>query len=228
MASTAVAALSSLALLVRMFRKDQTYFVSDPYEREDKDPADVLVAYYSRSGNTQAMAREIARRFGADLIEIRAPAYTLDMAGWANAVYDSWHKLPALAEPKALETGAYRLIFLGAPIWWYRPAPPLWTVAGNCDFRSKAVVLFNTFNSRFKPEEIDAFRTLIESKGGKLIDHIHVKRGRILDQISGSELIEEVRELLDARADKWLVSANSTNARASQGKSSRPRKMSRC
>lgn len=200
MASTAVVALSSLALLMRMFRKDQTYFVSDPYEREDKDPADVLVAYYSRSGNTQAMAREIARRFGADLIEIEAPAYTLDMAGWANAMYDSWQKLPAVAEPKALETGGYRLIFLGAPIWWYRPAPALWTVAGNCDLRGKAVVLFNSFNSQFKANEVDGFRGLIERRGGKLVDHLYIRRGRILDQISGSELIQEVRQLLEAKA----------------------------
>jgi hypothetical protein len=67
----------------------------------------------------------------------------------------------------------------------------------------QAAVLFNTFNSRFKQEEFDKFRRLIETRGGKVIDHLYVRRGRVLFQKSRAELLEEVRGLLQQRAAGW-------------------------
>lgn len=40
----------------------------------------------------------------------------------------------------------------------------------NNDFGGADVVLFNTFNSRFKSEEIEEFGRQIEKSGGKLVD----------------------------------------------------------
>ena len=188
---------------VFMLWKDRTWFASAPYERKGDDPSDVLVVCYSRSGNTLAMAKEIARSFDARLVSLEAKAYSLDLEGWSNARHDAWNRLPAAIDPERVNIGSYNLVFLGSPIWWYRPAPPLWTFVEKNDFRGKSVILFNTFNSRFKTEEIDAFRKLVESKGGELVDHIHVRRGRIFNQIDGSELVGEVLELLDARAETW-------------------------
>jgi hypothetical protein len=33
----------------------------------------------------------------------------------------------------------------------------------------------------------------------------HIRRGRILSQLSGNELMERVREVLDSRAGNWPV-----------------------
>jgi flavodoxin len=203
LAALLVAAVMSAAGFVFMLWKDRTYFVSPPYERKGDDPSGVLVVCYSRSGNTLAMAKEIARTFKAELISLDAKAYSLDFEGWSNAYDDAWDKLPAVIDPDRVNMDSYDLLFLGSPIWWYRPAPPLWTFVEKNDFRGKAVILFNTFNSRFEPEEIETFRKLVERKGGKLIDHVHVRRGRIFNQIDGGELVKEVRKLLDARAGTW-------------------------
>jgi hypothetical protein len=40
----------------------------------------------------------------------------------------------------------FNLIILGSPIWYFRPAQPLWTFVEKNNFQGKAVVLFNTFN----------------------------------------------------------------------------------
>ena len=45
-------------------------------------------------------------------------------------------------------------------------------------------------------------------QGGKFLDHIYVRRGRIYNQISGSELIEKVREVLEDRESKWREFVN--------------------
>jgi flavodoxin len=198
-----VAAVASAAGFAFMLWRDRTYFVSAPYSRKGVNLSGVLVVCYSRSGNTLAMAKEIARKYEAELLSLEAPAYSLDFEGWSNARHDAWNKLPAVVDPDRVDTGPYDLVFLGSPIWWYRPAPPLWTFVEKNDFQGRSVILFNTFNSRFKSEEIDAFQKLIESKGGKLIDHVYVRRGRIFNQIDGEELIKEVRKLLNAKSGKW-------------------------
>ena len=184
--------------------KDRTYFHSPPYAPKQDSASDVLVIYYSRSGNTEAMAREIARKFEADIVRIEAPRYSLDYRGWRNAANDADDKVTMVRiKPEVVAMQKYRLVFLGSPIWWYRPAPPLWTFIEKNDFKEKNVILFNTFNSRFKTEEIVKFRTEIERKGGRLIDHIFIRRGRVYYQKSGTQLIEESREIAAEKMKEW-------------------------
>ena len=65
------------------------------------------------------------------------------------------------------------------------------------------MILFNTFNSRFKSEEIEKFRGEIENKGGRLIDHIFIRRGRVYYQKSGEQLIGESREIVEEKMRVW-------------------------
>ena len=201
--------LSLLAIVVLvapflfMLWMDRKYLHTKPYRRKADLPTDVVVIYYSRSGNTEAMAREIARRFEADLIRLTADSYTLDFKGWINANIDAWNQYPAVIAPETIDISSYKLIILGSPIWYFRPAPPLWTFVEKNNFQGKSVVLFNTFNSRFKSEQIDEFRQLITNRGGKFIDHLFVRRGRIYNQISGNELIKKVQDLLNIKNRKW-------------------------
>ncbi len=201
-ASLVVVALAASFILVQV--KDRTYFHSPPYTQENSGDTDVLVIYYSRSGNTEAMAREIARKFQADIVRIESEKYSLDYKGWRHANRDADEKVLAKIEPETVDMAKYNLVFLGAPIWWFRPAPPLWTLVDKNDFSGKNVVLFNTFNSRFKSEEIDYFGQKIKEKGGRFIDHIYVKRGRVYHQMSGEQLIEESREIVDEKVQGWI------------------------
>jgi len=196
-------AIVLLAPFMFMLWMDRKYFYTKPYRRKDNLPADVLVLYYSRSGNTEAMAREIARRFQTDIIKLTAESYTLDFSGWINANVDAWNQNPAVIKPETIDISKYNLIILGSPIWYFRPAPPLWTFVEKYNFQGKTVVLFNTFNSRFKSEHIHEFKQLIINRGGRFLDHLYVRRGRIFNQISGNELIAKVQELLTARNGKW-------------------------
>ena len=198
--------VSVLVLIVSvafMFWKDRTYHQSEPYHRESDQPADVLVLYYSRSGNTEAMAREIARTFQADIRYLDAEAYSLDYQGWRNAVGDASRHTESEIAPETVDITPYKLIFIGSPIWLFRPAPPLWTFVEHTDFQGKPVVLFNTFNSRFKHGELAEFHAAVEKSNGRFLDHIYVRRGRIIWQKSGKILIRDTRKLLDARKSVW-------------------------
>jgi flavodoxin len=196
--------IAAIASFVLIQVKDRTYFYSPPYTPSQNNSTDVLVVYYSRSGNTEAMAREIARKFDADILQIEAERYSLDYRGWRNAANDADDKVTRVQiKPEAVDFEKYRLVFLGSPIWWYRPAPPLWTFVENNSFEEKRVILFNSFNSRFKSEEIEIFRKEIEKKGGRLIDHIFIRRGRVYYQKSGEQLIGESREIVEEKMKEW-------------------------
>jgi flavodoxin len=201
-------AFGSFALFILMLWKDRKYFYSKPYRPKEDSHADVLVLYYSRSGNTEAMAREIARRFQADIIKLTAESYTLDFKGWINANLDAWNQNPAVIDPETMDISIYNLIILGSPIWYFRPAPPLRTFVEKNNFHGKAVVFFNTFNSRFKSEEIQEFQELIENKGGRFLDHIFIRRGRVYYQMSGNELIQEAQNLLDKKVKEWRTAVS--------------------
>lgn len=197
--------VAAIASFVLVQVKDRTYFHSPPYTPKQNDTSDVLVIYYSRSGNTEAMAREVARKFNADIVKIEAERYSLDYQGWRYAANDADDKVTMVQiSPEIVDMKKYRLVFIGSPIWWYRPAPPLWTFVEKNDFKEKNVILFNTFNSRFKSEEIEKFRGEIEKKGGRLIDHIFIRRGRVYYQKSGEQLIGESREIVEEKMKEWI------------------------
>ena len=189
--------------LALMFYKDLSYHASDPVEPPQQE-AQVLVVYFSRSGHTEAASRQIARQLNADIVQLRAPAYAQTYSGFRRASKDAKAKVSAPISPQRLDLSKYRLVVLGSPIWWYRPAPPLWAFAEANEFRGAAVVLFNTFNSRFKREEIDAFRALVERQGGRFLDHIYVRRGRIYWQLSGAEVLRQVEIQVAEKSPGWL------------------------
>ena len=155
-----------------------------------------LVIYFSRSGNTERMAREITKYYQASLVELEAEDYRPGLGGLINAVKDSRSKYASIT-PAKLDLSPYETLFIGSPIWWYSPAPPVWQFIENNNFTDKNVVLFTTFNSSFKQKHIDEFQAQVEGKGGHFIKHIYVKRGRITRQINTETLSEKTREELD-------------------------------
>jgi flavodoxin len=183
--------------------KDWSYFKSQPYLRDSEIPSDMIVLYYSRSGKTEAMARLIAQRFNADIFKISDQSYYQGLLGILRANRDAWFQKSARITTDTFDFKKYRLIFVGSPIWWYRPAPPLWTFVQNNNFEGRYVILFNTFNSRFKEGEIDKFGELVEKQGGIFLDHVHVRRGRIYNQLSGDEMVQRIENLLDENELIW-------------------------
>ncbi len=172
--------------------KDQTYVPSDDYAPTGEPSKDVAVVYYSRSGHSEAVAREIARMFNAPIARIAAD-YALSFSGQRKAVSGAnAGELPRI-EVVSLDLDHIRLLFLVSPTWMFRPATPLWAFVEQTDLTGKDVVLAMTGNSRFEQSEIDAFAKRIEARGGRLTNHLFLRRGRIYWQKSREDLLGDVR-----------------------------------
>lgn len=104
-----------------------------------------LIAYFSWSGNTEAVAQEIQEQTGADLFEIvPAEPYTddydelLDIAREEQSV----DARPEIAETADL--AAYDTVYLGFPNWWGDMPMILYTFLDEYDLSGKTIAPFNT------------------------------------------------------------------------------------
>ncbi len=109
-----------------------------------------LVAYFSASGTTAAVAKTLAEAAEADLYEIRPQTpYTRADLDWTNKRSRSSVEMndksfrPPLADKDA-HVEDYDTVFLGFPIWWYVAPTIINTFLESYDFSGKTVILFAT------------------------------------------------------------------------------------
>ena len=111
---------------------------------------DVLVAYFSATGNTEGVATAIAGRLGADVFVIEAadPYTEADLNYNDDASRTSVERAdgtnPELAQVTPDGWADYDTVLLGYPIWWGEAAWPLRTFVEGNDFAGKTVVPFCT------------------------------------------------------------------------------------
>ena len=108
-----------------------------------KNNPKILIAYYSWSGNTRALAERIAARTGGDLFEIipvRAyPSnYNACTSQAKREIQDGVMPDIVGSVPHAER---YDLVFVGTPNWWSTMAPPVATFLQRHTFSPEATVI---------------------------------------------------------------------------------------
>ena len=109
-----------------------------------------LVAWFSVSGVTAKLAREIAAVENADCFEIRPEApYTPEDLDYTNKQSRSTREMSdPNCRPATLgcveNMAQYDVIFLGFPIWWGREPSAVDTFLTSYDFGGKRIVPFCT------------------------------------------------------------------------------------
>ena len=115
----------------------------------------VLVVYYSASGNTETAANYIAQATGGDIFEITpAEPYTSDDLNWTdeNSRVSREHEDESLRDVELTTTevenwDSYDTVFIGYPIWWGIAAWPVDGFVEANDFSGKTVIPFCTSSS---------------------------------------------------------------------------------
>ena len=106
----------------------------------------ILIAYYSKTGNTKRAAEEIAKMTGGTLHRI-VPQKTYPDSYFATVAVAKWESLkgekPALAD-KVEGIGGYDKILVGFPIWWFGCPQLIKTFMESYDFDGKKVYPFCT------------------------------------------------------------------------------------
>ncbi len=109
-----------------------------------------LVAFFSASGTTKAVAERLAKAAGADLFEVKpAVPYTRADLDWKNPKSRSFVEMndqkshPEIAQ-RLSNLEDYDTIFIGFPIWWYLAPAIINTFVESYDFSGKTIIPFAT------------------------------------------------------------------------------------
>ncbi|MBR1773995.1 MAG: flavodoxin [Bacteroidales bacterium] len=153
-----------------------------------------LVAYFSASGVTESVAKQLAEVANADLLEIKpAQPYTDADLDWTNKQSRSTIEMndkssrPAITD-KLANLDGYSTIYVGFPIWWYTAPTIINTFLESYDFKDKTVILFATSGGSNITKSISDLQTTypnIKIKGGQLLNHPSKKQ--LEDFINGNK-----------------------------------------
>ena len=109
-----------------------------------------LVAFFSASGVTGKVAKDLAEVANADVFEIKPETpYTEADLNWRddNARSTVEMKDKSSRPPMArtdVDISGYDVIFVGFPIWWYVAPTIINTFLEGHDFSGKTIILFAT------------------------------------------------------------------------------------
>jgi flavodoxin len=106
----------------------------------------ILIAYYSRTGNTERIASLIQQQVGGDLIRIipetaYAASYNETLNRAEQEIKAGVH--PPL-KPTPMDPADFATIFIGTPNWWSTIAPPVATFLTSYNLAGKTVAPFCT------------------------------------------------------------------------------------
>ena len=129
-----------------------------------------LVVYFSASGNTERVAKDIAKAANADLFEIEPEQpYTDADLDWTNSDSrvsrehdDETMRDVPLKTTEVPNWDSYDTVFIGYPIWWGIAAWPVNNFVKENDFSDKKVIPFATSAS----SDMGESGTLLEEMAG--------------------------------------------------------------
>lgn len=118
----------------------------------------VLVAYFSRSGNTEQVATAIAGHTRGTLYRIeRKKPYPEDFKECAsNAKKELNDSVFPVLKDTIPDFDRYDVIFVGGPVWWHTAPMPVMSFLkrSGYDFRGKIVVPFCSYANMFPHETL--------------------------------------------------------------------------
>lgn len=151
-----------------------------------------LVAYFSATGTTKNLAKNLAKAIEADLFEIEpAKPYTKSDLDWTNKQSRSSLEMKDLGSRPQIANrldniDEYNIIFIGFPIWWYVAPTIINTFLESYDLTGKIVVPFATSGGSGMG---NTNKNLIASCNGAIL-----KEGRRFSMNTGQEELKNWAE----------------------------------
>ena len=148
-------------------------------KQEKKEMKKTLVAYFSASGVTEGVAKQLAEMTGGDLHKIQPEQpYTDADLDWrdkqsrSSVEMQDKNSRPAITN-KLTNMQDYDVVYVGFPIWWYTCPTIINTFMEAYDFKGKTVIPFATSggnNIKKACEDLKATYPDVNWKEGKLLN----------------------------------------------------------
>ncbi|SFR16592.1 flavodoxin [Desulfoscipio geothermicus] len=153
----------------------------------------ILVAYFSHSGNTQVIANQIYESVGGDIFKIvTVDPYPTNYNAVVNLAKQEQKNdyRPELAT-KVENMDSYDVIFVGYPNWWATMPMAVFTFLEEYDFAGKTIIPFCTHEGSALGRSVDDITKLCPQS--TILDGLAI-RGRNVTNAK-KDVLEWLREL---------------------------------
>ena len=152
-----------------------------------------LVVFYSLTGKTRLVAETIANETKADLKEIeetkpRKVGPLTHLTGSVAAILGRCSDI----KPINAHIEQYDLVFIGSPIWFFRPAPAINTFISTVNLKVKQLVLFFTMGGTGYQQAAKAMGNRVQRHSGKVSGSFAISSGRATDE----EIVAKTKEAI--------------------------------
>lgn len=106
-----------------------------------------LIVYYSKTGNTKAVAKELAQNLNADLEELTEIQSKAGIVGMLIAGKDAMFEKSTAINDLKLKLSDYDLVIIGTPIWMWTMSNPIRGFIEKYKTDLKKVAFFATMGS---------------------------------------------------------------------------------
>jgi len=149
-----------------------------------------LVVYYSLTGKTRLVAQAIAEALNATLLEIEerrpVPMPFVYLSGSFAAFTNRGSKI----NPIDVDLKQYERIFVGSPVWAYRPAPAINSFIYKTNFEGRSVIPFFTMGGDNAEKALANITTKIEKRQGKVAGAFSITSYGVSDE----EMVARAKE----------------------------------
>lgn len=123
-----------------------------------------LVLFYSRTGTTRTLARELAKQLSWEIEEVisRKNRHYL---GTITCVFDQLFDRDDEVVPVKRDLSEYNLLLIASPVWIHEISSPVRTLLKESGLKGKDAFLVLTNNGNFDEEDEKAIRERITSYG---------------------------------------------------------------
>ena len=151
-----------------------------------------LVVYYSLTGKTRLVAQAIAEALNATLVEIEErrpiPMPFVYLSGSFAAFMNRGSKI----NPVDVDSKQYERIFIGSPLWAYRPAPAINSFIYQTNLEGRSVIPFFTMGGDNAEKALANIKAKIEKRQGKVVGSFAITSSEVSDE----EIIARAKEAI--------------------------------
>ena len=151
----------------------------------------VLVAYFSATGTTKAVAEKVAKASNGALFEITPKeAYSSADLDWTDKTSRSSVEMKDKSSRPAIKTrvgniATYDVVYIGYPIWWYVAPTIINTFIESHDLGGKTIIPFATSGGSPIEPTVDALR--------KQYPNLNIRDGKLLNRPSDATIKDWIR-----------------------------------
>jgi flavodoxin len=151
-----------------------------------------LVVYYSLTGKTRLVAQTIAEALQATLVEIEERRPTPMPFVYLSGSFRAFMNWGSKIKPLDVDLKQYERMFIGSPMWAYRPAPAINSFIYRTSLEGRSFIPFFTMGGDDSDKALANIKAKIEKRQGKVVGSFAITSYNVSDE----EIIARAKEAI--------------------------------